>query len=68
MLKVINATEGKNKFLQLLERCKEESYLITKNGEPTAVLLSADEYERIIETIKFYTYPKIKEQLKEWEK
>ncbi len=68
MLKVINATEGKNKFLQLLERCKEESYLITKNGEPAAVLLSADEYERIIETLKFYTYPKIKEQLEEWEK
>ncbi len=68
MLKVINATDGKNKFLQLLEQCKKQSYLITKNGEPAAVLLNAEEYERLIETLKFYIYPEIEEQLKEWEK
>ncbi len=68
MLKAVNATEGKNNFLQLLDKCRESSFLITRNGKPVAVLLDADEYERIMETLKLYLNPKIEEKIGEWQK
>ncbi len=68
MLKVVNATEGKNNFLRILDQCKENSFLITRSGKPVAVLIDADEYERIIETLKLYINPKIKEKIEEWQK
>lgn len=66
MLKAINATEAKKMFLQLLDKCSETPHLITKNGKPVAVLLGAEEYERLIETIKFYMIPEAKKDLEEW--
>jgi prevent-host-death family protein len=68
MLKAVNATEGKNNFLQLLDKCKENSFLITRNGKPVAVLIDSDEYERIMETLKIYLNPEIKEKIEEWQK
>ncbi len=64
MLEAINATEAKKEFLQLLDRCKENPFLITKNGKPVAVLMDTDKYERIMETLKFYMYGEVKEKLK----
>ncbi len=65
MLEVVNATEGKKEFLQLIERCKENPFLITKNGKPVAVLMDAETYEKIMETLKFYMYPEIKNKINE---
>ncbi len=64
MLEAVNATEAKKEFLQLLDKCKEIPFLITRNGKPVAVLMDADEYERIMETLKFYIYGELKEKMK----
>ncbi len=66
MLKAINATEAKKTLLQLLDKCNETPFLITKNGKPIAVLLGVEEYERVMETIKFYTIPEMKKNLEKW--
>ncbi|MEA3312847.1 MAG: type II toxin-antitoxin system Phd/YefM family antitoxin [Caldisericota bacterium] len=68
MLKAINATEGKKKFLELLDSCKEQPFLIIRKGKPTAVLMDSGLYESIMETIKFYAYPEIAKEIKEWKK
>lgn len=65
MLEVINATEGKKEFLELIEKCKENPFLITKNGKPVAVLMDTETYEKIMETLKFYMYPEIKNKINE---
>ena len=66
MLKAINATEAKKALLQLLDKCGKTPFLITKNGKPVAVLLGADEYERLMETVKFYMVPEVKKDLEKW--
>ena len=68
MLKAINATEGKKKFLELLDKCKEQPFLIIRKGKSTAVLMDSRLYESIMETIKFYAYPEIAKEIKEWKK
>ena len=66
MLKVINATEAKKALLQLLDKCSETPFLITKNSKPVAVLLGAEEYEKLMETVKFYMVPEAKKDLEKW--
>ncbi len=68
MLKAINATEAKKKFLELLERCKEQPFLIIRKGKPSAVLMSNEQYESIMETIKLYAYPEIAKRIEKWMK
>ena len=68
MLKAINATEAKKAFLQLLDKCSETPFLVIKNGKPVAVILGAAEYERLIETAKFYMIPEAKKDLEQWMK
>ncbi len=65
MLEAVNATEGKKEFLQLIERCKENPFLITKNGKPVAVLMNIETYEKMMETLKFYIYSEIKNKIDE---
>ena len=66
MLRAMNATEAKKEFLQLLDKCTNSPFLITRNGKPVAVILDAEEYERIMETIKFFTFPQAHEEIKKW--
>ncbi len=68
MLKAINATEGKKKFLELLDRCKEQPFLIIRKGIPAAVLMSSEQYESIMETIKLYAYPEIAKRIEKWKR
>ena len=46
-------TEAKQKFTEIVRRADEffERYLVTKNGKEAAVLMSAEEYESLLETI-----------------
>ncbi len=64
----MNATEAKKEFLQLLDRCGDTPFLITRNGKPVAVLLDADEYERIMETVKFYAFSEASKKFGEQQK
>ena len=56
MLGVIFATKLKNTLPEILERVeKGESYIVIRKGKPSAVLLNVEEYESLVETVKFLT-------------
>jgi antitoxin YefM len=46
-------TEAKQRLTELVKNAEEsfDRYLITKNGKDAAVLLSAEEYENLLETL-----------------
>ncbi len=50
----LTATEAKRRFLELLRTAQQrgEEVIITHRGEPKAVILSHDEYERLLETLE----------------
>jgi len=52
MARVLSLSEAKARLSQLVAECEkdEEELVITRNGPPAAVLLSADEYEGWRET------------------
>jgi len=59
MLGVIFATKLKNTLPEILERVeKGESYIVIRKGKPSAVLLNVEEYESLVETVKFLTNKK----------
>lgn len=48
MSKVVNVVEAKNKLTQLLRQVEHGTdVVITKNGEPTAMLISMKAYDRL---------------------
>ncbi|MDI6803344.1 MAG: type II toxin-antitoxin system Phd/YefM family antitoxin [Bacteroidota bacterium] len=46
-------TEAKQRFTELVKGAEEsfDRYLVTKNGKDAAVILSAEEYENLLETL-----------------
>jgi antitoxin YefM len=52
--KIVSVSEAKNKLLDLIRRLKhkQEVVAITRDGAPTAVLLSMDQFEGLMETIE----------------
>lgn len=52
-MKTLSLSEAKMKLSALIESIKntDEEVIITKNGSPAAVLISADEYESWQETL-----------------
>lgn len=52
-MKTLSLSEAKMKLSKLIEdvRSTDEEIVITKNGSPAAVLISADEFESLKETI-----------------
>lgn len=56
MLGVIFATKLKNNLPEILKSVEDgESYAVVRKGKPSAVLLNIDEYESLVETVKFLT-------------
>ncbi len=53
-MRYFSVAEARAKFASLLELStnREEKVVITKNGEPVAVLLSVEEHESMTETIE----------------
>lgn len=45
----INATDAKNRFGQLLEMAKVEPVHVQKNGRDVGVVISPEQYERLLE-------------------
>ena len=50
----LTATEAKRRFLELLRNAERrgQEVTITHHGEPKAVILPHDEYERLLETLE----------------
>ena len=54
MAKIVPFSEARSNLTELLDDLEErhEHVLITRNGRPSAVLLSADEFEALEETLE----------------
>ena len=65
-MKTIQATEAKKRMLEILRDADEsfERYLITRNGEPKAVLMSVDDYEGWIETLEILSDPSARAEIR----
>ncbi|RLD15420.1 MAG: type II toxin-antitoxin system prevent-host-death family antitoxin [Caldiserica bacterium] len=70
MLGVIFATKLKNTLPEVLKKVeKGESYIVIRKGKPSAVLLNIEEYESLVETVRFLTNKEfLKDYLKRHEK
>ncbi len=44
----INETEAKNRFDTYLQKSKNGPVIIEKNNQPSAILISHEEYERLV--------------------
>jgi prevent-host-death family protein len=44
----VTATEAKNRLGQMLEHAQREPVFIAKSGRPHSVLISAEQYERLV--------------------
>lgn len=69
-IRVITSTEAQNQFGKLMEDAKKEPVMIQKNGRDQVVMLSAEDYERII--LQSNVNPAVKSSLersmKRWDK
>ena len=64
--KILTITEAKKSLLSHIKNIREQggSLMITRNGEASAVMISPDEYEGLLETIEILSDPKILRILK----
>lgn len=70
MAKIVPFTEARANLTELLDdlEARHEHVLITRNGRPSAVLLSADEYESLEETLEILQDKDLLDALKRSEK
>jgi prevent-host-death family protein len=61
-MSVINATDAKNKFGQVLDAAQSEPVRIQKNGRDVAVVVSADQYRKLVEAPNV---PKVRPKIEE---
>ena len=54
MLEAFSVTETRNTFLPLINRVEGELYrfMVTRHGKPVAVVISYEEYSRMVETLR----------------
>ena len=66
MAKIVPFTEARANLTELLDALedKQEHVLITRNGRPSAVMLSADEYESLEESLEILQDKDLMEALK----
>jgi antitoxin YefM len=66
---IIAATHARSRFLELVDEVDKffKRYIITKKGEPKAVLLSADEFESWEETLFTLSKPATMKTIREGE-
>lgn len=60
MNKTISLKEARNQFSKIVDKVDRLSdrYVVTKNGEPKAVVMSAEEFESWVETLELMSNPK----------
>ena len=54
MLEAFSVTDTRREFLPLIDRIEDESYqfMVTKHGKPVAVIISYEEYSRMVDTLR----------------
>lgn len=64
-MKDVNVTEAKNRLTELVKEVETTtaSYNILRNGHKAAILLSAEEYASLIETVEVLADQKLMKQL-----
>lgn len=64
-MKAVTATHAKNSFLEILRDAEErgEEVLVTRNGRPCAVVVSAEEWESLLETIEILSDPDLTKKI-----
>ena len=67
--KTIPITEGRKELFKIAEEVQkpDTQYVITREGKPGVVLMSAEEYDSLIETMEILSDPKIMEDIKKAE-
>ena len=65
-MKILSLSEAKIKLSELVDRVQsmDEEFVITKNGRPSAVLVSPDEFESWKETIEIKSDPDLMKEIK----
>jgi prevent-host-death family protein len=60
MTKTISLKEARDRFSELVDKADRlsERFVVTKNGAPKAVVMSAQEFESWMETLEFMANPK----------
>lgn len=66
MTRTLTASEAKTRFFELLKgvRDREDEIVVTKDGEPAAILLSYQEFEQLIETLEVLSDPKAMQRIR----
>jgi antitoxin YefM len=66
-MQTVSITTAKTRLNELVDDATKthEHVTITKNGEPAAVMVSADEWESIQETLFWQAQPGIREDIEE---
>ena len=69
-LKTVSSTEAQNNFGKLIDDAKQEPIMIQKNGRDQAVILSAEEFNRIASETNVNPLVKssLERSLKRWDK
>ncbi|HJT20444.1 MAG TPA: type II toxin-antitoxin system Phd/YefM family antitoxin [Nitrospira sp.] len=67
MTKTLSLKEARSQFSTIVERAGRlsERVIVTKNGTPKAVLMSAEEYESWVETLELLSNPKAVKALRQ---
>ena len=69
MAKILPITKARENLTNIVDRAERllEEYIITVNGSPAAVIMSAAEYESWKETMEILADPKLMQAIKEGE-
>jgi prevent-host-death family protein len=67
VLEVIPITQARKNFLPSIERVAGESYkfVVTKHGKAVAVVLSYEEYSRMVETLRLFEDEKLAREIRQ---
>ena len=68
--KVMTITEGRRELFKIAENVQKPDthYVVTVEGKPGLVLMSADEYDSIMETMEILSNPETMKNIKKAEK
>lgn len=67
MLEAISITEARKNFLPLINRVENElcRFMVTKHGKPVAVVISYEEYSRMVETLRLIEDRELAHEIKQ---
>ena len=67
---ILSITEARKKIFQIAEEIQKTNtyYTLTQNGKPKAVLMSADEFDSLMETIEVLSDPDLLKEIRDSDK